>query len=379
MQTIQIKISSSLQKILLESELLLISFESLAILKLGLDLLNELLLLLLTELLLLSLQLSNVTSSIHDLRNLFLLLDLLVLLKHPVGISLSLKVTGVHNPRLRAQLRAEFVVMCDHDNSSIVTLNSTSKGSQRFTVKVVSRLVQNENVRLVPHSSCKHDFHLLSSRKGRHTVVSSEFSSKTTSSQVLLDILGGKRADVKTGALGDLHIDSLHSLVPTHLLQNLGTEVLSAVHGRSSVLDLILKVLALVRLPSTHKLGNDLLHLGNLSSLFISERDLIRGLLELQLVRSELQSDLDKRLLILTLVGVTPTDVLIGSLVQVLLNMVESVLSDVSDTGIGVLPHISNLRLDLSDQKLDHGRLSGTILANAGNTRTQTDLNGDIE
>mmetsp|Transcript_3700 Transcript_3700/g.5375 ORF Transcript_3700/g.5375 Transcript_3700/m.5375 type:complete len:351 (-) Transcript_3700:1910-2962(-) len=269
--------------------------------------------------------------------------------------------------------------MCDHDNSSIVALNGTSKGSQRFTVKVVSRLVQNENVRLVPHSSCEHDLHLLSSRKGRHTVVSSEFSSKTTSSQVLLDVLGGKRADVKTGALRDLHIDGLHGLVPTHFLQNLGAEVLSAVHGRSGVLDLVLKVLALVGFPSSNKLGNNLLYLGNLSSLVISERDLIRGLLKLQLGLSELQSDLDKRLLILTLVGVTPTDVLIGSLVQVLLNVVESVLSDVSDTGIGVLPHISNLRLDLSDQKLDHGRLSGTVLTNTGNTRAQTDLNGDIE
>mmetsp|Transcript_56231 Transcript_56231/g.168358 ORF Transcript_56231/g.168358 Transcript_56231/m.168358 type:complete len:207 (-) Transcript_56231:1786-2406(-) len=60
------------------------------------------------------------------------------------------------------------------------------------------------------------------------------------------------------------------------------------------------------------------------------------------------------------------------------LNVVEGMLCDVGDTGVGVLPDISSLGLDLANKEFDHSRLSGTILTNAGNAGTEGDLNGNI-
>mmetsp|Transcript_6537 Transcript_6537/g.10320 ORF Transcript_6537/g.10320 Transcript_6537/m.10320 type:complete len:723 (-) Transcript_6537:88-2256(-) len=54
-------------------------------------------------------------------------------------------------------------------------------------------------------------------------------------------------------------------------------------------------------------------------------------------------------------------------------------LGDVGNTGVGVLPNISSLGLNLSNKKLDHGGLSGAVLSNAGNAGAQRNLNGDIE
>mmetsp|Transcript_22654 Transcript_22654/g.65223 ORF Transcript_22654/g.65223 Transcript_22654/m.65223 type:complete len:554 (+) Transcript_22654:1069-2730(+) len=61
------------------------------------------------------------------------------------------------------------------------------------------------------------------------------------------------------------------------------------------------------------------------------------------------------------------------------LDVVEGVLGDVGDTGVGVLPDITHLRLDLSDEELDHGTLTGAVLADAGNTGAEGDLDGDVE
>ena len=316
-----------LNQILLNCEFLFIGIKLLAVLELVLDLLHQLLLLLLRKLLLLALNLGDVTGGIGHLSNLLLIIDLLILLKHPVGISLGLKVTGVHDPSLGAKLLAELVVVRNNNNTTVEGLNGTGKGAEGLAIEVVGGLIKDEDMRLVPHGSGKDDLNLLSSRKGGHTVVSTELTVKTAILKVLLDILGGKRTDVETGTLSDLEIDGLHGLVPTHLLESLGRKVLARVDGGTSVLDLVLVLLGLVLLTAANKLSNDLLNLGDLSSFLIGELDLEGGLLKLLLLGSELHGDLDKRLLILTVVGVTPTDVLIGSLVEVALNVVESMLA----------------------------------------------------
>ena len=61
------------------------------------------------------------------------------------------------------------------------------------------------------------------------------------------------------------------------------------------------------------------------------------------------------------------------------LNVVEGVLGDVGDTGVGVLPDVTDLGLDLTDEELDHGTLTGTVLADAGNTGAEGDLDGNVE
>mmetsp|Transcript_10425 Transcript_10425/g.22096 ORF Transcript_10425/g.22096 Transcript_10425/m.22096 type:complete len:430 (-) Transcript_10425:1671-2960(-) len=286
---------------------------------------------------------------------------------------------GIHNPGLGTKLLAELVVVGDDNDTTIKGLDSTSEGAEGFAVEVVSGLVKDKDVRLIPHSSGKNDLDLLSTRKGGHTVVGTELTVETAILEMLLDILCRKRTDVKTSTLSDLEIDSLHCLLPTHLLQRLCGKVLAGVDSRASVLDLVLVLLGLVLLTATNKLGNNLLHLGDLARLIIDELDLEGGLLKLLLLGGELHGNLDKGLLILTIVGVTPSDILIRSLVEVALNVVEGMLSNVRNTGVGVLPNVTDLGLDLTDKQLDHGALTCAVLSYASDTRAQGNLNRDVE
>mmetsp|Transcript_92680 Transcript_92680/g.267637 ORF Transcript_92680/g.267637 Transcript_92680/m.267637 type:complete len:737 (+) Transcript_92680:19-2229(+) len=369
---------TDLQKILLKGQLLLVRIKSLSILNLGLDLLDEHLLFLLRKLLLFLLDFDLVSGSIRHFCQLLLILNLSVLLQHPVSISLSLKVTGVHDPCFRTKLGNEFVVVRNDDNSSLEILNCSSKSSQTLTVKVVGRFVQNDNVRLHPHGSGQNNLDFLSSRKSRHTVVRSEFTVKTASFQVLFDVLGRKRLDEHTSKLGKLEIYCLHGLLPSHLLQSFGRQVFTRVHGRSSVLDFIFVFLALVHLTSSNKLRNNLLDLLDLSRSFINDLKLERFLLKSQLFIGELHRNLDQTFLILASVGKSPSDVLIRCLVQVSFDVVECVLGDVGNTGVGVLPDISLLRRNFSDKKLNHGRLSSTVFSDTGNTGTERNLDSNI-
>lgn len=61
------------------------------------------------------------------------------------------------------------------------------------------------------------------------------------------------------------------------------------------------------------------------------------------------------------------------------LNVVESVLGNIGNTGVRVLPHISFLGHNFTDKELDHGRLSSSVLSDTGNTRTERHLNSDVE
>merc|ERR1711953_1410226 len=359
---------SSLDEILLNCKCFLVGIKIFSCLDLCLNLLHKLLLLFLRELLLCSLELCNITSSISHLSDLFLRLNLGILLKHPVCISLGLEMSCIHNPSLWTKLRTELVVMGNHYNSTIEILNCSSKCSKRFTIKVICWFVQNKNMRLVPHSCCKYNLHLLSSRKSRHTVMSSEFTSKTTILKMLFNILGRKWAYVKSCTLCNLKIDSLHCLLPSHLFKGLCWKVVSRVLGRSSILNFIFVLLGLVGLTSANKLSNNLLYLGNLSRLLISEGNFIWSLLKLLFFLRKLHGYLNKRFLILSLVRVTPTDVLIWSFVEVILNVMESMLCYVSNTSVRMLPNLSNLWLDVSNKKFNHGGLSCSVLSNTSNT-----------
>mmetsp|Transcript_30273 Transcript_30273/g.64934 ORF Transcript_30273/g.64934 Transcript_30273/m.64934 type:complete len:311 (-) Transcript_30273:1318-2250(-) len=54
-------------------------------------------------------------------------------------------------------------------------------------------------------------------------------------------------------------------------------------------------------------------------------------------------------------------------------------LSNVSNTSIRMLPHVPNLRCDFTDKKFNHGGLSCTVLSDTCDTRTQRNLNSNIE
>lgn len=58
---------------------------------------------------------------------------------------------------------------------------------------------------------------------------------------------------------------------------------------------------------------------------------------------------------------VTPLNVLNGRLLHVLFDVVESVLSDVGDTQVGVLLDLSRIGEGLSSKELDESRLSSSV------------------
>ena len=76
---------------------------------------------------------------------------------------------------------------------------------------------------------------------------------------------------------------------------------------------------------------------------------------------------------------VAPEHVLKRSLVEMLLNVVEGMLSNITDDQIGVLPDFTALvGLHIANEELDEGTLSGTVRAKNGDTGGERDLEGDI-
>ena len=71
--------------------------------------------------------------------------------------------SGVHDPGLGAELGAELVVVGDDDDSSSEALDGSGEGSEGFAVEVVGRLIEDDDVGLVPHGSGEDDLDLLSS------------------------------------------------------------------------------------------------------------------------------------------------------------------------------------------------------------------------
>mmetsp|Transcript_33499 Transcript_33499/g.81129 ORF Transcript_33499/g.81129 Transcript_33499/m.81129 type:complete len:211 (+) Transcript_33499:1106-1738(+) len=196
---------------------------------------------------------------------------------------------------------------------------------------------------------------------------------------MLFNVLGGQWADIQTSKLRNLEINCLAGLFPSHLFQSLGTKVLPAIGRGARVLDFVFVLLALVELASSNKFGDNLLDLLNLSRGFVNKCQFERLLLQRQFSISELHCHLNKTFLVLSTIGKSPTDVFIGGLVQVLFNVVESVLGNVGNTSVRVLPHISLLRFNFSDKKLDHRRFTGSVLSDTGDTGAQGNLDTDVE
>jgi hypothetical protein len=57
----------------------------------------------------------------------------------------------------------------------------------------------------------------------------------------------------------------------------------------------------------------------------------------------------------------------------------ESMLGNVGNTGVGVLPDISNLGCHFTNKELDHGGFTGSVLSDTSDTGTEGDLHSDVE
>ena len=198
---------------------------------------------------------------------------------------------------------AELVVVRDHDNTTVEDLDGTGKGAEGFAIQVVRGLIEDEDVRLIPHSSGEHNLDLLSSREGRHPVMRAELLVEANVLQMLLDVLGRERSDVESCPLSNLHVHGLHGLLPSHLLKDLGVKEFTRVNRGARIPDLVFVILLRVDLTASDEVADNLLHLGDLSGLLVSELDSIRSLLQRELLLAELHGNLHETLLVLALVG----------------------------------------------------------------------------
>merc|ERR1712188_270682 len=128
----------------------------LVLLELLLEVLDGLLLLLVRQRLV-ALDVDLVARGIEDLLLLLVLLDLLI----AIIAALGRQVASVHDPLLRRDAVAEVHVMGSDDDAAAVLLHRLRERAERVAIEVIRRLIDNQNVRVLPHGGGKHDLDLL--------------------------------------------------------------------------------------------------------------------------------------------------------------------------------------------------------------------------
>lgn len=284
---------------------------------------------------------------------------------------------AVHDsPDFLSKIPGELSRVSNDDNTTLEGLDGLGKGTERITVKVVSRLIEDDQVRTLPRASGKDDLDTLATGQTTHTRVRNKLSVETEVGAVLLDLLADKGTELTTGK-SLLLID-----IGNHLSvrgKDLGTGdpgVVGSHHGgpllvlHTDVLTKGERALVLVRvLELPTGVNTDNATLGTLDLV-----DLVHGLLVL------LGDDLVGTIHGLTVLTSleTPLNVLGGSAVQVVVNVSESVLLNVGNTDVLVLVDVTRCGDKFTSQDVDESGLSGTIGTNDGNTRSERALEGDI-
>mmetsp|Transcript_27248 Transcript_27248/g.45587 ORF Transcript_27248/g.45587 Transcript_27248/m.45587 type:complete len:357 (-) Transcript_27248:1521-2591(-) len=147
----------------------------------------------------------------------------------------------LHQPRLRAQLPHEFLVVRDHEHPPLEGDNAPGQRPEGLLVQVIGGLVQGQDVRPIPHRRRKHQPRLLPAREPLDLVIS-QHGVDLEVGQMLADLGGGEGAD------GGPPLLRLHHLVePLHQLHHVWRLVLQEVEGLPAVvLVLAANLLALV-------------------------------------------------------------------------------------------------------------------------------------
>ena len=263
----------------------------------------------------------------------------------------------------------ELSVMRDTQDTTLKVLQGLDQGGEGLSVQVVGRLIQTDDVGLSPGSGTQDDLDLLTSRETSHGVVGDELGLETEIGKVLLNLLSDK---------GPHHTESLSlSRVELHdLLFESSEEQLVSRHpnvlGRRETLERDLVLVRLLELLSSDKLLDDsldtlddddstLLHL-----LLLFGGQLTRGLLEFLQILTSL---------------VSPQHVVERGLVEVVIDVVESVLGNVTNDQVGVLPNLTTVLtggLGLTGQQLDQGGLTRSVGTENGDSGRQRDHQGDV-
>lgn len=103
-------------------------------------------------------------------------------------------------------------VVTDHEAATAVASDGTSQGAQGLPVQVVSGLIQDQDVGVVPHGSSNDNLDLLATRQATHAGVGSELRLNAHVFQVLLDDSCGEGAGLQTQAGCLLGINLVHHL-----------------------------------------------------------------------------------------------------------------------------------------------------------------------
>merc|ERR1712078_133015 len=77
------------------------------------------------------------------------------------GLALLLEKAGLHDPLLRRNRTAELLVVGDDDHAALEFLDGLGQSAQTVAVQVVRWLIEDHDVRILPHTRAENDLDLL--------------------------------------------------------------------------------------------------------------------------------------------------------------------------------------------------------------------------
>jgi hypothetical protein len=243
----------------------------------------------------------------------------------------------------------ELLVVGDTEESTSPFTDTDSETSEGVTIQEIGRLIENEALRFRPHGGGDNDLDLLSSRQSSHLVVFGDISIESDIHQMLTNELERHLARTSSFSRSFEVVEFLDEFGESEVDKLLTGHPGVSVHAESSPLDL-------VRVRLLELLTTDNVLEESSSSVLSSDGSVENRLLLVGEGTSSLQS-----LLLVDTFLVTPLNVLNGGLLEMLLDVVESVLSDVGDSEVRVLLDLSRVGDGLSGEKLDESRLSSSV------------------
>jgi len=284
---------------------------------------------------------------------------------------------AVHDgPDFLGQVLGELTRVGDDDDTTLEGLQGLGQGTERVTVKVVGRLVQDDHVRTLPRAGGQDDLDTLTTGQTAHAGVRHEFGVETEVGAVSLDLPADQRAELaasKSLLLVDLGnhlgmgLDDLAARNPGVVGSRHGGPLLvllADVLTESERTLVFVGVLELATGMDTDDLTQGTFDLVDLvHSLLVILGDLLVGTVHGLTVLAGLE---------------TPLDVLGRSLVEVVIDVGERVLLDVGDTDVLVVVDLTGSGDQLSGQDVDQSGLTSTVGTDDSDTGAQRDLESDV-
>mmetsp|Transcript_32622 Transcript_32622/g.78401 ORF Transcript_32622/g.78401 Transcript_32622/m.78401 type:complete len:416 (-) Transcript_32622:1953-3200(-) len=317
------------------------------------------------------LDLMDITHSIRE--ELLILASLLHLLIFVLTAFLA-ETSVTHDPLLLADPVTEFLIVGNYQHTTSPSLDGNCQSTQGITIQIVGRLVQHQNMRVLPHACTKHSLDLLASRERPDGSVSGELSRQSKIAQMRLNGRSAQHLAHQPSSSSLNLILTLALLLVSHGKQS-GPRYPSARHVHPNPLHLILVRLTLFPLPSPlDHLQSDgvllvlgvvlLLALGVVPNvtflqLLIHQFALHDLLLSFLLGGSQVRHCVQRLIVLRT--GKPLQHILYRGQIKVLFQMVEGVLGHVGNSCTTLLPDRARVWLEQTQQALDHRGLPTAI------------------